>query len=65
MASLAKWLSAQFKVQLQPRCSHLNFRYRAFLRKEFLDIPTTLKCEFTLKRVHDIDKNIQLKDNSL
>ena len=41
----------------EPCCCHLNFRYRAFLSKEFLDIKATIECRFNLKRVHDIIKS--------
>ena len=35
-------------------CNHLNFRFRAASRKEFLDIEATIKCRFTLKCVRDM-----------
>ena len=38
----------------QSTCSHLNFRFQAASRKEFLDIQATTECGFTLKRVRDM-----------
>ena len=39
---------------LESSCRHLNFRFRACLSKEVLDIQATIECGFTLKRVRDM-----------
>ena len=40
----------------ESRCSHLKFRFRAYLSKKFLGIQATIECGFTLKRVRDMIK---------
>ena len=39
---------------LESTCSHLNFRFRACLSKESLDIQPTIECGSPLKRVRDM-----------
>ena len=50
-----KWLQQGSNPQLfSSSCSHLNFRYCACFKQEFLDILATIECGFTLKCVCDM-----------